>query len=231
LTALTIILLGWPFYASLALLLLPFLVRRARAWDALHGAIAGLFILAYVGLYYHGIAFGPRYYFDALPSLILLTARGFVALAAAVATLLHAFGRADAWPRARAASLGLAAILIACNLIYFLPRQVQLYSPLARRVGTGPELGDVVERRLAGRVVDRPNAVIATRDRSVYWLVFGSMNCPTLDCATIFAYVPDDATEQRLRAAFPGRAWYFVEDNGGVLVLRSADASALVARP
>ena len=84
---------GWPFGFSLALLLVPFLLADARDWDAAHGA-AGAALRAWRTwpYFYHGIAFGPRYYFEALPSLVILTARGFAALTERVGGWLPAVG-------------------------------------------------------------------------------------------------------------------------------------------
>jgi 4-amino-4-deoxy-L-arabinose transferase-like glycosyltransferase len=220
LTSLTIYLFGWPFYLSLALIALPFLLRRARARDLLHGAIVGAFVLAYIGLYYHGIALGPRYYFDALPSLVLLTARGFVALAGATAALCRAGGRRDTRPRARAAALVLCAALLACNALYFWPQQTRLYRPLAGRPGTGRlVLGDFIRRERAGRVGAVPHAVVIMREPGLAD-IFGPLNCPRLDCETIFAYLPVGASDAPLRAAFPGRRWYSVVNRDGVLTLQ-----------
>src|SRR5205823_3874727 len=59
-TSLTIMLFGWPFYFSLACIILPFLLWKVRQWDILHGCIILLFIFTYIGYFYHGIAYGPR---------------------------------------------------------------------------------------------------------------------------------------------------------------------------
>lgn len=219
LTSLTIILFGWPFYVSLGCLLLPFLLRRAQSWDMIYGAIIASFILAYIGLYYHGIAYGPRYYFDALPALVLLTARGIVALTVTAAAICQSGGRTEAWPRAKTAAIVLCTVLLACNTVYFWPQQTRLYQSRSNRAGVSkPALGSFIQPRLNGRVSTLHAAVVVTRDAGLMD-IFQPLNCPRLDCDTIFAFAPDDPTEQRLRAAFPGREWYRVWDQDGVLTI------------
>ena len=225
LTSLAITLFGWPFYIALSAMALPFVLRRARAWDWVHGALAVSFVLAYIGLYYHGITFGPRYYLDALPALVLLAARGFVALAETVAALCQDWGRGRAGKRAELAALLLVAALLACNAAYFWPQQPRLYQALSSRPGTsGVMLGDFIERRAAGRVATVPNALIITRDRGLM-TILGPLNCPRLDCDTIFAFSPNDETDGPLRAAFPARDWYQVRDESGVLTLFTIGAN------
>ena len=218
LTSLTIALLGWPFYLSLALIALPFLLGRATRWDWLHGAIIGAFVLTYLAYYYHGIVFGgPRYYFEALPSLILLTARGFATLGADLAQLLGRLGRAAARPRALNATLALGGALLACNLLYFTPRQIALYQGFSDYPRSNPVLGNFVRRDLTGRVAALSDAIVTTDDRWIYAVYLAPLNCPRLDCAAVFAYRPDDATTAGLRAAFPDRTWYTVHNRDGRL--------------
>jgi len=78
LTALATGLFGWPGWSNLMFLPIPFLARRANRWDwLLLGTLLGL-----IGVHIFYWAFGgadggfPRYYYDALPALLLLTARG-----------------------------------------------------------------------------------------------------------------------------------------------------------
>jgi 4-amino-4-deoxy-L-arabinose transferase-like glycosyltransferase len=78
LTALATGLFGWPGWSNLIFLPLPFLARRANRWDWL--LLATLVSLTLVHLFYW--SFGgtdggfPRYYYEALPALLLLTVRG-----------------------------------------------------------------------------------------------------------------------------------------------------------
>ena len=69
---------GWPGWSNLLFLPLPFILRRATRWDWL--LLGTLLVLIFVHIFYW--AFGgvdggfPRYYYDALPALLLLTVRG-----------------------------------------------------------------------------------------------------------------------------------------------------------
>ena len=81
LTALAETLNGWPGYIGLAFVLVPFVAGRARAfeWFLIAGAVA--FIASSTLFNSTGHVFGPRYVYEALPLLLLLTARGFDVLA------------------------------------------------------------------------------------------------------------------------------------------------------
>ena len=78
LTTLSIGLFGWPGYLNLMFLPIAFIAKRANRWDWL---LLGI-IIAVMGMHIFYWAFGgadgglPRYYYDALPAFLLLTARG-----------------------------------------------------------------------------------------------------------------------------------------------------------
>jgi 4-amino-4-deoxy-L-arabinose transferase-like glycosyltransferase len=69
---------GWPGWSSLLFLPIPFLTRRANRWDwLLLGAILGIIFVHIFYWAFGGVDGGfPRYYYDALPALLLLTVRG-----------------------------------------------------------------------------------------------------------------------------------------------------------
>jgi hypothetical protein len=209
---------GWPFGFALALPLLPFLLRRASSWDAAHGSLVGFYVVAYAAYFYHGIAFGPRYYFEALPSLLILSVRGFSALAETLTCWLLAFGYRQPWWRARQATGLLFAALLACNLLYFLPRQGTLYARFTGLPGGGPILGQQIALELSGRVSRLENALVVNDEWWIYTMYFAAMNCPRLDCSTIFAHAADDETRELLRRMYPERVWYTVVDRRGVLM-------------
>ncbi len=224
LTSLTITLFGWPFYTALALVLLPFVLGRAGPWERAHGAVLGLYVAAYVAYFYHGIALGPRYYFEALPSLSLLAARGFGACADVAARRLVAWQAPRAWPRARLAVAALGLGLLACNALYFLPRQAALYEGHSGLPGGGgPRAGSFVDRTLTGRASALDDALVTTPDWWIYATYLAALNCPGLDCATVFAFAPDSTAVERLRSRYPRRRVYVVQNRGGTLEAEPLD--------
>jgi hypothetical protein len=210
---------GWPFGFSLAVLLLPFVTRRWSGWDLVYGAIVGLYVALYVAEFYHGIAFGPRYYFEALPALTILTARGFVVLAESAGERLAAVGMRGAWWRARQAVALIAVALLACNAFYFLPRQATLYADYTGLPGGGPVLDDTIARDLAGRTSRLDNALVVADEWWWYTMYFAAMNCPRFDCPTVFALGATPEAREILRRMFPERDWYNVVHRNGVLTI------------
>ena len=211
---------GWPFGFSLAVMLLPFLLRDRDPWDAMYLALMGVFVGIYVAEFYHGIAFGPRYLFEALPSFVILAARGLIVLARRVGGWLETVGVGSARWRARQASALIAMALLACNALYFLPRQAVLYADYSGLPGGGPTLDEVaIGRDLSGRVPRLADALVVTDEWWWYTMYLATLNCPRLDCPAIFALGADPQTRMALRQAFPGRAWYDVVLRDGELTV------------
>jgi hypothetical protein len=80
LASLLIVLNGWPLVVGLALVLLPFMLGSRSRWDVflLVAAVCAIGVwTAYEG---SGLMHGPRYWYEAIPFLMLLAARGFVLL-------------------------------------------------------------------------------------------------------------------------------------------------------
>src|SRR5262249_57931271 len=102
---------GWPPLFTFGLMGLPFLVGRARVWDALAALGFLAFVVAYVGYFYHGIALGPRYYFEAMPWVLLLAGRGAQTLAEVACSRLAATAM---------------VVLLALNSVFFyVPAELQ----------------------------------------------------------------------------------------------------------
>jgi len=185
LTILLIHLFGWPFYLTLVPLVVPFITARANRWDTLL-ALGILSVMAgFAGYFYHGIVYGPRYYYEALPFLVLLTARGF---------------RVMARPR-WAGPLALLAVLMACNVFYYLPRQVELYRDFAGG-SKRPNLAAIYGLRLN-------QAVVATRDLFVYRDILASLNCVDFDrCPTVYVRAETSDDLARLKRHYPTYSIY-----------------------
>ncbi len=198
LTSLAIDLFGWPFYLTLAFLAIPFLTRKAVGadWILLAGAV--IMTGAYVGYFYHGIYLGPRYLFETLPFLLILTARGIL--------MLGATGKeVSKMIVARLATIILLISLITCNLLYFMPRQVELH-----RNYTGLPNGFHID---LAAVYHPPvhNAVVVTSDYWIYPFVLFPLNDPMLHGDVIYAMAANPADYAELRQAFPGRTLYQLE--------------------
>jgi 4-amino-4-deoxy-L-arabinose transferase-like glycosyltransferase len=111
-------LLGWPY---LSWLFLPFglwALRRSR--DGLMLAAVFPSLVGVYGLYWIGSwLFGPRYYYAALPGLMILTAAGINWVGGWLV------GAADRWLHIRKlATFGLVSVMVAANLCFYLPTRL-----------------------------------------------------------------------------------------------------------
>jgi hypothetical protein len=210
LTTLLIDLYGWPFYLSLAFLPLGFLRRSSRRrWDILLLALLLAVTLAQVGYFYHGIYLGPRYLFAALPALLLLSARGMLALPQllrrlATVSLPH-FDATAALFAGRIVTVSLVVVLFGCSFFYFIPRQVALY-----RNYTG--LPYWLPMDSAAVYAFHPqNAIILTGTGMIYSYMLFPLNDPDLRAPTLYAYDASPATIAALRKHYPDRTLYMLE--------------------
>ncbi|GAC1422692.1 MAG: hypothetical protein NVSMB54_02400 [Ktedonobacteraceae bacterium] len=213
LTILAIDLFGWPFYLSFAFLVMPFLARRAVSADWLLLIAAGIMISAYIGYFYHGIYLGPRYLFETLPFLLILTARGIVTLTetgkSVRATLINMNKLQGAEIQhsvvpSSVVTVLLVAILIACNILYFMPRQVVLHQNYTGLpAGTSIDLNTMYHPPLH-------NAIVVTGDYSLYQFVLFPLNDPYLHDSVIYALASNPLEYAELRMAYPGRTLYQV---------------------
>ena len=198
---------GWPAYLTLALAFVPVAVASRNRWDwMLLGSAAGL-ILAYVFYWADGIMYGPRYYYESLTALTLLTARG----CALVADLpMRVYRRAETADvkrllTARPAVLVLLIGVIAGNVLGYLPAIVG-----ASRGYNGVSRArlDVVEQ--AGLA----NAVVFVRQDWPDWQPYGSVfpaNGPLLDTSVIYALDLGPVENRRLMAEHPDRDAYLLD--------------------
>jgi hypothetical protein len=207
LTGLMLDLSGWPYYLSLAMPLVPFVLARASRWDVLNAAIAFIIVLATIGYFYHGVMYGPRYVYEAAPTLLLLTARGVQVLGDVSATILAALQR----PRT-GGHIAAHAILIACimpNLFFYLPRNLQVYHNFMGVLWIhNLHVADIYEH--APR-----QAIVVTTDPWIYSRVLAALNTPaalaspTATRDTVWALATSTQFSQ-LSAAFPHRTLYLL---------------------
>lgn len=205
-TSLLIHLFGWPFYLTLAPAIIPFISGRCKRWDVLNAVVALAFILGYAGYFYHGIVYGPRYYYEALPFFIMLTARGFVVageVAAGVWRRLYTRlkRRSPYVMPSPSAPYAVLAALLACNVFYYTPRQMEIYNGFSGG-GKKPDVETIYNTRLQ-------NAVIMTSDGGVYRDVLSSLNCPDfLTCDPVWVLVRSPEDLALVRKLYPDRQLY-----------------------
>jgi hypothetical protein len=205
LTLLQFDLFGWPPLFALGLLLVPFLIWRARAWDvlALGGFLA--FVVAYIGYFYHGIALGPRYYFEAMPWLLLLGARGVQGLAAV----------AGSWVVAGV----LVTVLTLNTVLFYTPAELDRRTDLSGAAGGLPlSLGFVRTSLVGPQISGVPaGALVVTDDWWLFNTALAALNCPEVPrCDVLFALALNPAEVDQLRAQFPERTLMrSVETNSG----------------
>jgi hypothetical protein len=206
LTLLQFDLFGWPPLFALGLLGVPFLVGRAGVWDWLAASGFLLFVAAYVGYFYHGIALGPRYYFEAVPWLLLLAGRGVQVLADVCGS--------------RAAPALLVGALTLNTLFFYTPAELQRRTDMSGLPGGVKLVLSFVTPSASGpRLENLPrNSLVLTDNWWMYNTVLAPLNCPHLpDCDVLFALAPTDADANTLRAQFQNRMLLRAVDDGGTV--------------
>ncbi|MFN0073092.1 MAG: hypothetical protein ACKVVP_16530, partial [Chloroflexota bacterium] len=192
---------GWPFYLTLAPAMLPFISGRAgrRDWWLLSVIVS--LVLAYVLYWNRGMAYGPRYYYEALGPLCLLSIRGFAVLAT--------LGNGKFNPRGAAYVSVLGAALVAFNVFLYLPQQVRDFRGY---------LGVDGRRAMHVRAAGIDHSLIFVREEprgawqpyaSVFW-----MNAPTLDRGIVFARDRGAEENQRLQRVLSDQPAYLLTLSG-----------------
>lgn len=206
---------GWPYYLTLAFIPLPFVLKRANRWDYLIlGGLAGV-IVAYVFWWAVALIFGPRYWYETMPFLLLLTARGVQSLALFLqdtpAKLWSGEGRRGSWMASAGLVCCMVGVLIYFNLSQYLPSQFDKYyryNDIDGRPVAAVEAAGIHN----ALVFYRPPAAIANRG---YGPIF-SLNSPLLDNDIIYARDLGEEKDRILMSQFPNRQPYLLD--GAVLV-------------
>ncbi len=224
---LLLILNGWPTYIGLMFVLVPFITGTRNPWDwfLLAGAVSamGIYIL-YEG---SGIQYGPRYWYEATPFLMLLTARG----ADRAAMLL---GEAGALIRGKLRGrvlggrwagavvvYGFVAALVAFSLYSWLLGRNVRYHVFASSVPESAQslkgfndIDDRLQKKIDA--ADLHNALVLMDP--CFWQCYGSvfwLNDPGLDGDVVYA-VDAPSVRADVLAAFPDRDVYFARYRGEV---------------
>ncbi len=194
---------GWPGFSWI---LIPFGllgVLLKRIWRAFLpiGVFVSLF-LAHFAYWIGAWVFGPRYYFESLFSITLLSAAGAAFLAGWPIAPGAPFPDYSGWRRIRSLSVaGIISLLIGLSLFFYLPQRLAslkgLYGVERRH------LEPFLTREAAEQT---PALVVVHTDKS--WVEYGTLlelETPFLDTPFIFIYSRSPEINEAASAAFPTR--------------------------
>jgi hypothetical protein len=185
---------GWPPLFTFGLMGLPFLLGRARAWDALAALGFLAFVVAYVGYFYHGIALGPRYYFEAMPWVLLLAGRGVQTLAKVACS--------------RPAATAVVLVLMLNSVFFYVPAELERRTDMSGLPDGVPLTVGFVRPTLFGPQLSGipDQSLVVTSEWWIYNTALAPLNCPTIPrCNVVFALAPTDADVDRLHSQYPDR--------------------------
>ena len=191
---------GWPLWTNLIFLPLPFLFKRANRWDVLLLGTIGSVIFIYLFYWEWGRTLGgfPRYYYAALPALLLLTARGILLVT-------------EYLTRWRPSYRHIPLILIICFTLYsFIWRWPPLLADQKGKYGITPEPLEIIEQ------AQLPEPALVIVKNIDDWTQFATLfvaNSPTLDTPIVYAIDWGPELNARVVKQFADRTcWEMVED-------------------
>ena len=203
---------GWPGLSyCLALFGLWAGRRNLQTW--LTGSLFGMLVLAYLVYWVGGYLFGPRYYYEGLLSLSILSAAGFAWLAGF--PLSNTLTPAPP-PRGegKIRRLGFSALLTALvgfNLFFYMPfRLGQMY----RLFGIGAQ--ELAPFQMAEAQALAPALVFVDSERWMHYAIYTDLESPDLSSPFIFAWAYGTRQDTRVAAKFPQRkVFYYYPDEPG----------------
>ncbi len=196
---------GWARYSWIFLpfgLLAAFMRRNWRG--ILIGAVFPSLVLLHMAYWVGAWIFGPRYYFEGLFSLTLLTGVGIAWVAGWPILPSESWPRYDGWKRFRPLIvMGMVAALVAGNLVYYTPLRLANLRGLY-----GMERSDLLPF-LNEQAQELTPALIVVHPKN--WMEYGvllDLQSPDLDSAFIFIFSRDLQADDALQAEFPERDFY-----------------------
>jgi 4-amino-4-deoxy-L-arabinose transferase-like glycosyltransferase len=198
---------GW---ASYSWIFLPFgllAILRDRNWRALLpvSIFFSLFFI-YMAYWIGAWLFGPRYYYEGLISLTLLTAAGIAWLAGWPTRPDQPFPNYAGWRKARPLAVtALLALLVVTNLYFYLPGRLQLMHGLygVTRANEEPFLASNAKELAPALIV-----VHTTKSWIEYGTLIGLEN-PFLNSPFIFVISRGQGVDKAVAEQFPDRKVYY----------------------
>ncbi len=200
---------GW---GKISWIFLPFGLWAAhkskRAWVV--SAVFPTLIVIYAAYWVGAWLFGPRYYYESLPGIVLLTAAGIAYLAGWPLTPGELYQRR--WGRERFRPLvvtGLVTLLIAANMIFYVPQ----------RLGSMRGLFGINTSQLAPFMTDSaqaltPALVIVHTDHWREYAVLLDLSDPFLETPFIFVFSRGAEADANAAGHYPERGvWHYYPDD------------------
>jgi len=200
---------GW---GKISWIFLPFGLwagrKKKKVWLVM--SIFPTLVVIYTAYWTGSWLFGPRYYYEALPGLAILTAAGIAYLAGWPTTLDEGNLQRLGWQKVRPLVItGFVALLIAANVIYYIPG----------RIGTMNGLFGTTAAQLAPFLTteaqDLTPALVVVHANN--WRDYGvllELSDPFLETPFIFAYSRGAKADAAAAAHFPARTvWHYYPDD------------------
>jgi hypothetical protein len=196
---------GWLRYSWIFLPIGLIAVLLRRNWrGVLIGAVLPSLVIFYLAYWVGAWIFGPRYYFEGLFSLTILSAVGIAWLAGWPILPIETWPRYEGRKRFRPLMvLAVVSVLVLGNLIYYIPYRLENLHGLY-----GMERADLYPF-YTEEAQELTPAVIVVHPKK--WMEYGvllDLQSPTLDSAFIFIFSRNQAADDALRAEFPERDFY-----------------------
>jgi hypothetical protein len=196
---------GWGRYSWIFLPFGVLAIFLRRNWRGiLIGAVFPSLVIFYMAYWVGAWVFGPRYYFEGLFSLTLLSGVGIAWLAG------WPILPGETWPTYQGRKrfrplivLALVVVLVTGNLIYYTPIRLASLRGLY-----GMERADL-KPFLTKQAQELTPALIVVHPKN--WMEYGvllDLESPDLDSDFIFIFSRNQTSDQALRAEFPNRDFY-----------------------
>ena len=195
---------GWPW---LSFIFVPFggwaLRKNWKAW--LVGSVFPVLVLAYMAYWVGSYLFGPRYYYEGLYSLALLSAAGIAWLGGWTVQGLNGLANPSTWMRLRRMSVvTLLAVLVGVNLCFYLPARLD---SMYRLFSIGRMELESFEKAASPAVT--PALVFVDAERWMYYSIYTELENQDLSSPFIFAWSVGPRTDRAAADHFPERSVYY----------------------
>lgn len=196
---------GWLKYSWIFLPFGILVVALRRNWRGLLvSAVFPSLVIFYAAYWVGAWLFGPRYYYEGLFSLTLLSGAGIAWLAGWPVLPDEKWQTYAGWKRIRPlAVLALVFILVAGNLFYYTPLRLSNLRGLygMEKSDLKPFLNEQAQELTPALIVVHPPN----------WMEYGvllDLQTPQLDSPFIFIFSRNRESDEALRAEFPERNFY-----------------------